>query len=995
MNLVSVTNQEEFTFFSGFCGVGGGAIGFLQGDPRVGNLRGSFRCLGGFDVDPQCVRDFTRNVGVPATMLDLFDRQQYIDFHGVEPPPGWREAMPDDIRRAAGNQSPNIVFLSPPCLPADGLVLTGTGARDIRSIRAGDLVLTHRGRYRSVTNVGKHTYTGTMYGFRLNGTVDYQWFTEGHPLWIRRVVRKKSTGRRRFLDAPHFVSAKEVRRGDRVGFPIQTEIAGTARRFVESFGNPQIVHKCSRQKGKYRKTEHVATLRRIQDLSRYAQCSELWFLFGCYLGDGYRRHTGSYEVSFCVGSDDSELASEVRKSLDAIGIRHYTDGDAGPSNVRIRATGKHLHALCGLFGDGAEAKHIPESLMTLESRFVDNLIVGYRATDGSSQQARKMPRGNTLQARWKIPSVSLQLLRDMQRLLLRQRVFASIHKCWPGGPQIIMGRKVNTLPRWELNVRLEPRKRTVFEFDDSAVWVRVRDVSRRETQEEVWNLSVADDDTFCTPMIATHNCKGFSGLLSAKLSLTPRYQALNRLTLRGMWLMLEAFADDPPEFFLLENVPRIRTRGRDLLDQIEALLNTYGYAVAETTYDCGELGELSQSRKRFLLVARHVAKVPPFLYQPPTRPLRSVGEVLSRLPLPGDPAGGLMHRIPKLQWQTWARLAFIEAGSDWRSLNRLSVQNGVLTDYLIVPQLYADGLGVVGWSDTMGAVTANALPTNGKFSVADPRQCRERHKNVFRVVRWNQETGAITSGHGPTNGGGAVADPRPQYEPTFVKYPLTAWDQPTGAVIGGDDAGAYAVNDVRPQGPFRGKGKYSVTAFNEFTNTVIGNSTTGHGAFSVADPGTRPRRTAGEPYLTAGAFGVTRWDSPSNAVAGAACHDNGPWSVAEPRDCLPAANDRLIAYILAEDGTWHRPFTTYELAALQNLFQPGESFELEGKSDSRWREAIGNCVPPAAAKAIANVMGTTLLLVKTGQTFSLSAQPIWVRPLARAISVNVPVSPAL
>ncbi len=452
--------------------------------------------------------------------------------------------------------------------------------------------------------------------------------------------------------------------------------------------------------------------------------------------------------------------------------------------------------------------------------------------------------------------------------------------------------------------------------------------------------------------------------------------------------MLEAFADDPPEFFLLENVPRIKSRGRDLLDQIIRLLNAYGYAAAETIHDCGELGALAQSRKRFLLVARYVPKVPAFLYQPPTRPLRAVGDILSKLPLPGDPSVGPMHRIPQLQWQTWVRLAFIEAGSDWRSLDRLRVVDGKLADYLIVPERYSDVLGVAAWEQTMGAVTANAHATTGMFSVADLRQVRERHKNVFRVVRWNQETGAITSGHGPTNGGGAVGDPRPT-NPTYVKYPVTAWTDTTGAVIGGDDAGAYAVSDIRSHGPFTGKGKYFVTKYADSCNTVIGGSTTGHRAYCVQDPGPGVLRKAGDNYFTAGLFGVTRWDSPCNAVAGAASYDNGPWSVAEPRDCLPAANDKLIAYIRAIDGTWHRPFTTYELAALQNLFEPGESFELEGKSDTRWREAIGNCVPPATAKAIADVIGTTLLLSKMGQTFTLSSQPIWVKPLARAITVNV------
>lgn len=103
------------------------------------------------------------------------------------------------------------------------------------------------------------------------------------------------------------------------------------------------------------------------------------------------------------------------------------------------------------------------------------------------------------------------------------------------------------------------------------------------------------------------------------MSLTPKYQALNELTLRCIWLMCEAWKDDPASLIVFENVPRLATRGRHLLDQINKLLNHYGYAVAETTHDCGVIGGLAQSRKRFLLVARHVEKVPPFLYEPEKR----------------------------------------------------------------------------------------------------------------------------------------------------------------------------------------------------------------------------------------------------------------------------------------------------------------------------------------------------------------------------------------
>ncbi len=83
------------------CGLGGGAAGFNRARPRVGNVEAEWVCLGGIDVDPAGLRDFERLAGVPGTLLDLFTRDQYVRFHGKEPPAGWREATPEDIRRAA------------------------------------------------------------------------------------------------------------------------------------------------------------------------------------------------------------------------------------------------------------------------------------------------------------------------------------------------------------------------------------------------------------------------------------------------------------------------------------------------------------------------------------------------------------------------------------------------------------------------------------------------------------------------------------------------------------------------------------------------------------------------------------------------------------------------------------------------------------------------------------------------------------------------------
>jgi len=218
--------------------------------------------------------------------------------------------------------------------------------------------------------------------------------------------------------------------------------------------------------------------------------------------------------------------------------------------------------------------------------------------------------------------------------------------------------------------------------------------------------------------------------------------------------------------------------------------------------------------------------------------------------------------------------------------------------------------------------------------------------------------------------------------------------------------GAFAVADPKTGfGSNSHSNKLKVIDYQREAPTVTGSDRVGSGALSVADP--RPAslyREDREGYATQGHYGVVGWDETARAVPAFAKNNNGAWSVAEPRldAILPAAHDKLTCIIIARDGTWHRPFTTLELAALQSIYDPNDfadmearaRFELDGKSDSAWRERIGNAVPPDAAKAIASVMGQTLLLAMTGQTFSLSNDEIWVRQMQIALSVEPARQPA-
>jgi hypothetical protein len=83
--------------------------------------------------------------------------------------------------------------------------------------------------------------------------------------------------------------------------------------------------------------------------------------------------------------------------------------------------------------------------------------------------------------------------------------------------------------------------------------------------------------------------------------------------------------------------------------------------------------------------------------------------------------------------------------------------------------------------------------------------------------------------------------------------------------------------------------------------------------------------------------------------------------------------------IVAPDGTWHRPLSTLELAALQGFptVLDGAPLVLAGKSHTRWRQAIGDAIPPPAARAVCEQILEALVASDTN-TFRLSAQEIWV-----------------
>jgi site-specific DNA-cytosine methylase len=478
-------------------------------------------------------------------------------------------------------------------------------------------------------------------------------------------------------------------------------------------------------------------------------------------------------------------------------------------------------------------------------------------------------------------------------------------------------------------------------------------------------------------------CKGFSGLLPTKSAESEQYQALNLLTLRGLTLCLEAcrlYGDgELPAFIHFENVPRIRTRGKSILAKIRNIFKKYGFAYDERAdHNLGVIGGLGQNRLRFLILARNEKRVPNFCYLPPKRPLKTIGDVIGPLPMPDDiEAGGPLHRLPRLQWKTWVRLALIPAGGDWRDLNKIDWEN-----YRIEHAPRSGAWGVEAWGDAAGAVTGGAGVgrSNGVQALSDPRTGFKNgtHASIYRVTKWEEAGPTATGAHRPNNGAITISDPRLQAQDGkhASAYQVVKVDETAPTVTGTRfGSGAIAISDPRiSDRPGRYTDKYRMQSTTKPAATVTGVTDVQQGAQLIADPRMKctPR---------SGTMGVQGWEETAKTVIASGDIHASAAAVADPR--IPGDREGGTWMIIAEDGTWHRPLTTYELAMLQGFethLPDGRPFQLMECNDAKAREYIGNAVPVPAAAAMGNVILIAMANAEAGVTFEMSWQDVWVMP---------------
>lgn len=437
---------------------------------------------------PLCVELFAGTFGWSAGWLALggsavgFDIERH-PWHGPIPDNGALALQ--DVKTLHGSQFRNadLILASPPCFVADTLILTARGLVPIPEVLAGDLVLTHRKRWRRVLRTGSTiapTVVARGYGGSLQGTAE-------HPIYARRNEGGFSVWDKK-QKAPVNVSKKL---GGPGWIPL-ANVGGCHWASPASF-DPLPVPELP---------------------NSLADVPEFWWIVGRWVGDGWvrlRGGTGSGdEVIICCGhSEADDLEAHLAAFAPRRGQRAQT-GELHWRRVHDRTVTK-FHAasnsfarwLVTHFGRGAAGKSWPAWALGMGEGNRRAMLEGYASADGHEGR-------DGTQRVIRTATASKRLAIGTRLLAASLGASSNLHFTKRPATCRIEGRTVRQRDTWTASWTPDSGSNRLVERENGFLWGKVREVKPAQESARVWNLEVDEDNSYVADGIVVHNCQEFS-----------------------------------------------------------------------------------------------------------------------------------------------------------------------------------------------------------------------------------------------------------------------------------------------------------------------------------------------------------------------------------------------------------------------------------------------------------------------------------------------------
>ncbi len=518
------------TFTSLFSGGGGFDLGAIAAGMEHAE---------GLEYDPQIAEVYRTNIG-KVHCIDIL------------------EANPMKFER------PDWLHASPVCFPENTLILTDKGLTPIQLIKAGDLVVTHKGRFRKVTETkSRSSQLIKVKGQGHDGllvTPDHP-FLSVHKKTIYPPYKERKQGNwcHSILQQPEWVKAQDLKGKHWLSLTSYPEMEIPS---IEFQGNERL-------RGQ-----------------RFDFSPEFFKVIGLWVGNGWTRYgEGSTnrknrgEISI---SCNKKKAEEMRAALRNANIKFHETEKRTAINFVI--TSRPLcRWLIKHFGKLAKGKKIPTWLLGAPDAIRSGFFSGYIETDGCLIKKDGKIVG------YRSTTVSRELAFGIRLLGLTLDYSVSLRLHVPNPTGMIEGRTINQSPIYQMQFIPSERLSFVTGMYRSGCVRKIEPVPEKQT---VFCLTVEDDESYIADGLVVHNCKAFSAANANKGEKEWDVQCGHKVA--------EFIEILQPQYFSLENVRAYRdSRAFQIIVQA---LNANGYHCNTQVINAADFG-VPQSRERLFLVA--------------------------------------------------------------------------------------------------------------------------------------------------------------------------------------------------------------------------------------------------------------------------------------------------------------------------------------------------------------------------------------------------------
>ncbi|MFN3217111.1 MAG: DNA polymerase III subunit alpha [Acidimicrobiales bacterium] len=384
-------------------------------------------------------------------------------------------------------------YYKPRCLRAGQEIVTPDGMKRIEDLEVGDLVLTHKGRFRPVLQTMRRHHRGEIHGVVLNNRYSrITWMTGEHPVLVR-----DGAGNRRWVEARD-LEAGRPGRSDGVhnwrSWACLPKVA-TDESVTEIDVAPHLTW--TRAEGRPDTWQRVTERRTIGPTRHFAQLAETikldedfgWFL-GLYIAEGYATANEVRWATHLDERDAAERCAEMVRRLTGTPATVSTRADREDyRGLDVRASSTLLAQLLkSLCGTGAGAKVIPSFVWNAPESFQRAVLEGIFDGDGAYHDDCTIFTQTSERLAWQVRMLRASLHDD----------FASVERCELTDPNHADQYRSNYSPRTALSYR-----RTLA--DDDHVYRPIAEVVTEHYDGFVYNIEVAEDHSYVSDF-TIHNC---------------------------------------------------------------------------------------------------------------------------------------------------------------------------------------------------------------------------------------------------------------------------------------------------------------------------------------------------------------------------------------------------------------------------------------------------------------------------------------------------------